>query len=439
MTRSIRQLPALFARTFYARLGAGKVTASLVSALVALHVASTECAADTAPSFSWTVLPPPSEVSLNVGDGLGFGIAVGPIPASNVRILGTSLVETTTRRQLGAGRIALCSDEKPACSTDGPLALAANQPHRLWLKPDVSVPVVPGKYSGTITVAAAEKVAGDVIRTTIFITTEVHRWFGVLVIGLGVAAAWAITVPIRAQIQRATLLRPATILRERIDALTKRLSILTRTTPFLTERLQSNSSALDETALERKGYISSGLPLPWTTKSPNPVLYKTFLEEKAAELSGLDLLVDAAEILHTRWSAASPEERPRIETAIANLDSLADSDISNTEDLSTRIGTILDTAPSARALSAETASPRPKTYERISLEIRRLSGLVWAVYGLLTTAVGAYVLVWSNPGFGLPTDFWECLFWGFALPTGSQLLQATPTTVATSLGVSVPK
>jgi hypothetical protein len=438
MTRSICQLPTLFARTLYTRLGARRIAASLVSALVAVHVGSATCAADTAPSFTWTVLPPPSEVSLNVGESLGFGIAVGPVPASNVRVLESTLVETTSRRQFGAGRVALCSEEDRDCA-EGPPKLAANQPHRLWLKPDASASVSPGKYTGTITIAAAEKVSGDVIRTTIFITTEIHRWLGVLVIGLGVAVAWAIAIPIRAHIQRATLLRPATVLRERIDALTKRLSILTLKTPVLTERLQSNNLALEEMALERKGYISSGLPLPWTTKSPDPVPYRTFLEEKATELSGLDLLVDAVEILHTRWSTASPEERPRIETAIANLDALADSDISNTEDLGTRIRTILDTAPSARALSAETASLRPKTYERVNLEIRRLSGLVWAVYGLLTTAVGAYVLVWSNPGFGLPTDFWECLFWGFALPTGTQLLQATPTTVATSLGVSVPK
>ena len=66
--------------------------------------------------------------------------------------------------------------------------------------------------------------------------------------------------------------------------------------------------------------------------------------------------------------------------------------------------------------------------------------LVWGVLGTLATALGAYVVVFSNPGFGLMVDFLFCLFWGFGLPIGAQqLAQASIANVGSALGVPVLK
>jgi hypothetical protein len=72
--------------------------------------------------------------------------------------------------------------------------------------------------------------------------------------------------------------------------------------------------------------------------------------------------------------------------------------------------------------------------------MRDLNVVTWLVFGGLATVAGVYVLIISNLGFGLLADFVVCLFWGFGLPVGSQqLMQLTPGSVVTALGVTVPK
>jgi hypothetical protein len=83
---------------------------------------------------------------------------------------------------------------------------------------------------------------------------------------------------------------------------------------------------------------------------------------------------------------------------------------------------------------------KPRTAEQILTEIRTFSRLAWFVFALFTTALGTYVLILSNLGFGTCLDFFICLFWGFGLPAGgTQLAQATTSSASTALGFSISK
>lgn len=387
-------------------------------------------------AFSWTLTAPPAEIGLQQGEALGVGVAVGPVEATNVLVLQSALVETGSHRQLAEGRLTLCADAAETC--DGkPITLAKNRPHRLWLKPTSTGWFDVGKFSGTVTIAAAQKPAGESLTTTVYISSEWHRWAGVLALAIGVAVAWLVAVPVRARMQRNELLRPAAVLRERLRALSPRLLPLATMVPTLAARIRTISAELDPDALERAGYLPAGLPNPWTGSTADTEGYRTFLEAKSVQLACLALLVEAAVGLYALWLEAAPDRRPAIEEQLARLDTFAADDLTDLQALRARIRQVLE--QDTETVRASGRAERPETYEEITVELRRLNWLVWLVYGLLTAAVGAYALVWTNPGFGVPTDYWECLFWGFGLPAATQLMQAMPATVATSLGVSLPK
>ncbi|MEJ0091897.1 MAG: hypothetical protein WDN46_00165 [Methylocella sp.] len=101
------------------------------------------------------------------------------------------------------------------------------------------------------------------------------------------------------------------------------------------------------------------------------------------------------------------------------------------------------------ALSAQMAAPgAPQAghaapalaYQRLTVEIANTSLLAWALFAVPATALGAYVVVLANTGFGLAADFLLCFFWGVGLPIGAQQLTQSTTisTAASALGVTVP-
>jgi len=78
--------------------------------------------------------------------------------------------------------------------------------------------------------------------------------------------------------------------------------------------------------------------------------------------------------------------------------------------------------------------------QRMQFQIEVLSWATWAVAALITVLVGSYLLVIANLDFGRASDLWLCFFWGLGLPAaGSQLSQATPSSLAGSLGINLVK
>lgn len=91
------------------------------------------------------------------------------------------------------------------------------------------------------------------------------------------------------------------------------------------------------------------------------------------------------------------------------------------------------------ALGAPMAAPaaaRDPGSQHLLLETAAANSLVWLGMLALTWAIGLFVLVLNNPGFGVPMDFLYCLIWGFGLPAAGQ--QLTGTSAATAIGITLP-
>lgn len=396
--------------------------------------------------FEWTVRAPPAELSLGPGEAVEFGISVGPVPATDVRLLQVGLVEATTKQPLGKRTFKLCASRSGNC-TGAALSLAAHSAQRLWLRSESEGSSIVGKYVGTIIVAAAEKPGGDPFNLTINGTNDWRRALGILTIFLGVSTAFATTYMARSLMNRAQALRPVTALSEKIATLRLELERpqgqpALGETPNINVRLETVAEDLSESKIDE--YLPQEFPLPWSSTAPDAVSFKKYLTERADTLSSLDVLVDGVRNARSEFRADSPKARQqRVEKAVRDIDKLASGVLDKPADADRKVDAILDELRAALSpAAAETVSRSERTrttFEQLRVEIRGLSFAVWTVYLLLTTAVGAYVLVFSNMAFGLPLDYFLCLFWGFALPTGGQLLQATPRTVATILDIPVPK
>jgi len=404
-------------------------------------------------TFAWSVKGPPAEVSLSAGDALEVGIGVQGVAATQVRILQTDLVEQSRKTPLEGG-LTLCSQAAGAC-TDVGIDLAPNSSNRLWLRTNNNSAIV-GKYAGTVTVGAAEKPDGDTFSLTIYGTTLWRQLLGVLVIVIGVVCAWIVTAWVQSRLNRAQALLPATLLADRVRALQQRLANAPPGTEAadradIDAALQGLAQRLSVNSLDAGNFLPPSMPNPFKGAGPNLDGYKQFLAQATAQLALLDLLVE--EGLAAVWRKIPPElndqSRAALTVASRAIDGLAAADPAPAlKDATAAIQNALAQLDPALAAAGGAPPPpgaqhfaiQPRSFEQLVIEIRNLSGIAWLVFGLLSAAVGVYVLIINNLGFGLPGDFFTCLLWGFGLPvSGQQLVQSTVGSVGTALGITVPK
>jgi hypothetical protein len=181
--------------------------------------------------------------------------------------------------------------------------------------------------------------------------------------------------------------------------------------------------------------------------------YKQFLAQAAARIALLTLIVEdgLVEVWRKLPTALTDPAKQAIRAASQALD------LKGAEDpppasrdainfIQSTLKTLDDSLRVAQPPPPDQPEPPPRaaimppSFEQLSIEIRDLSGIAWLVFGGLAVAVGAYVLIISNLGFGVPSDYFVCLFWGFGLPVGGQqLAQSTVGSVGSILGISLPK
>jgi hypothetical protein len=405
-------------------------------------------------TFAWSIKGPPGELSLSAGDSIGIGIAVQAVPATHVRVMPVSLVEQS-RKTLIDGGIVLCAQLTGACGGDG-VNLDANSSNRLWLRTNAAIPII-GKYVGTVIVGADQKPDGETLNLTVYGTTLCRQLLGVLVILIGVVCAWVTTTWIQSRLNRAQALLPARLMAERVDALQQRMGTAPAgTDPGDTERTRIALSNLHDhlaaTWLDTQGYLPQSLPLPFKGMDPKIDDYKHFLAQAGARIALLTLIVEDGFVAVWRKIPTAPNDASvqAIRDTSRALDLKgADDPPPASKDAITFIQDTLNKLDAALAaahpgvappLGARHATIPSPTFEQLAIEVRNLSAIAWLVFGGLATVVGVYVLIISNLGFGVPSDYFVCLFWGFGLPVGSQqLVQSTIGSVGTAVGVSVSK
>ena len=263
--------------------------------------------------------------------------------------------------------------------------------------------------------------------------------------------AWISTTWFQNRINRAQMLLPATSLRERVELLQRRFSATANEVgalvPKTSKKLEELMNDLSERGLDGQRFLPPGFPVTVKGMAPSADAYKEYLAKRTQNIVLLEALVERG--FEQAWKMVprppDKEKLASLQTATASLDALAEEDIPNTAGLVEKIGPILGNlrtqlGRAESALEARQAEARPPTFEQLTVEIRNFSLMTWTVFAILATALGTYILVILNLGFGLLSDYFVCLFWGFGLPVGGQqLAQSTIGSVSTVLGIPVPK
>jgi hypothetical protein len=396
-------------------------------------------------TFAWSVKAP-AEISLPPGEPIQIDVTVQAVGATKIAVQETLLEQSQKRPAEGGWK--LCNQRVTDLSTCKLEDLPPRARQQLFLYPATAGKLV-GKYMGNVTVSAAEKADGDTLAMTVYGTTSERRIAGVVAIFIGVCLAWLVTVYLQNLLNRNQLLLPVAILRDRFRSLEHELGNKPEPAQtFLTPRtlgvIQASIAALSEARLEANGLLPTRIPNPFKSVTPNADAFKQFISDQSALLELLQQVIRDGfqEIWKQIPAVASLVQQTAINTAVNAVEDIAtETPPPSAHDVQTRLQTIrTQLATSLGGGGAAALAARPRDADHISTEIRSLSRIAWLVLALVTTALGTYVLVLGNLGFGTCTDYLICLFWGFGLPVGgTQLAQATTATASTALGFSVPR
>jgi hypothetical protein len=368
---------------------------------------------------------------------------------TGVNIAYSTLAELSTKKPLPANAFRLCKPggdcEKPGggCGKAGENCEQGVKKLAEPSKLNICIAdsfTTHGSFKGTVMLASAEKPDGELILQNVFISSFLVKVLGLVLISLGVWAAWFTKVFARGRLDRDVALGPVLVLRSRILDLRQQVNHATAAlgarAPNTAAAIQYLDQQLSDTGLDALHLLPPRTPNPFA-QSPNPADLKTYLEDLLTPILLDTVLVHGivrASLLNTVANHAQAL------IAVGGIDAIAArTPATAPEQASSEVNIFLQPlVPAvAMALGGGPIPVQKQTTEAIQLQIERISGVVWFAWGALTVATGLAALVLSNPGFGTPIDLLYCFFWGFALPAVGQ--QLTPGSAATVLGINIPK
>ena len=164
--------------------------------------------------------------------------------------------------------------------------------------------------------------------------------------------------------------------------------------------------------------------------------YQTKLNQCKDAVAVQVAIVKAVQTAGAHWNN-DPQQQQVVSTALGQLNDL---DLfgnrpSNQQEAETRIKPIIDKLPTTARLMG-TAEPLVSVHE-LQLRNERINWIMWGLWLVVTVALGVYLLVDTQPGFGTSSDLWKCFFWGLGISVAGQ--QFNPSTVTTALNVTLPK
>lgn len=399
--------------------------------------------------FSWTVKSVPS-TAVTPDGAIPIFVTVGPVPVTSVHVAQSTLMEKVGKTPLSATDLRLCTSSTDPCDTKT-VQLAANSSPQLWIRGKFR----PGQYDGSLIIATPEKPEGELVTLTVFCSCWGMKIFGIVLILLGVVAGWFATVFARNLLNRDQMLLPAVDLRARLAAAKKSITDVLQadsTKPPAPQTLGAIDRilvALGDAQLELNG-LPQRFPLPWAATPALSTIdtYRKYLQDQTTCTTALESIVTELLFSWSKWSATNAAAQGFVRSSVTNIDGLeAAATVPSVDTLRTQLAgfrtTLLNqlAAPApgvAAAVGAAPVATSPMTPAELRVQITRVGEMAWAFIFLATTLVGCVVLIFqsSAAGFGTPLDLLTCLLWGFGFSTGSQLLNSTTASVATTFGVT---
>ena len=369
--------------------------------------------------FTWSVSQP-QDFMLRESRRTSVSVTTGARPATNVRLVQSSLKDAATKIPLGTEHLQLDGGDRIPEKSTKELAL--------FVKPGFTSP---GTFTGSLALAVDQQAAVQSVNLTVYSSSGWYRFLGVLAIAFGVALYLLIGVVAKNKANQLEVRRAVAVLSERLPALRKTVDEATKKSDVeqLRKRLSEAETGLSVDYLKRSG-LWPGL---WSAFDKQATELAKHLGEMAKLVRMLDEIVGrGVDTVLRKWQETDPFRK-----ALRDLNDLAVP------------GTEPSTLPAAvtailKKLEEKTAGPLwippDRTFQQIFVEIERLWAALWFGWATVTTVAGFAALILTNPGFGTGLDRATCFFWGLGVQmAGQQLQQLSPSKIATRFSLPVPK
>jgi hypothetical protein len=447
-TARITNLPANSSQKRRARLTFGKVEQFIE------YIVTNQSPAN----FTWSVAAPATPWLVRVGPlssqlSTTVVVTTGDYPASNLRLAQSTLRDGLGTSQIGLEDLELCDGPTGQCSQLS-INARANRTFYIKLKPAKSWWMWRlGKYTGTLSFAVNERPELQTVNVILQASSWIAKLVGAVLVAFGIWLAWRAGVRARARLLRLEALKAVMALQESITSLLGELKkvkdrigedIPGDVKKSIGAKLDEISKSLTPEALDVKDCLPPATPRPYSGGPDTSANLKAHLTEQGKCVAALTILTrDGMNKVLEDWRP--PLQDPKKQAIMKALQALNEKgfrivDIAAAE---LEVKDVLKQYYTETNRVADAASPpriAPLSSQYLSWEIGQIYTKGWLIWGVLTWLGGVAVLILINPGFGTPLDLLFCLFWGFGLPAGiDKLQQLSPASVASSIGVTVPK
>lgn len=290
----------------------------------------------------------------------------------------------------------------------------------------------PGKYSGTLWIAATGDSGAQSINLKVFIRPQSSWWIGTLVIAAGAGVSWFAVFWVSRRRQLAAnqvlIARLQTLVQSLLKTLQDMATSGAPPAPSTIDHLdQVLKNRLPELMHDKELAIIAGVNVP-STNSVSVV----------DEVDGMNRIVrNGFQELLRIWNVQGSNHQ-----ALAQLFSDMDALGAATLPLSTvdtKIQAILGKAPAPGArVFANGQLPTLPSEESVVHRVVATTYLLDLLSVLTVVVVGMLVLIWKNPGFGTTGNYIEAFLWGLGLKVGSDLTKLGPGDIRTSFGIKTP-
>ncbi|HEX2078830.1 MAG TPA: hypothetical protein VHG08_14000 [Longimicrobium sp.] len=384
------------------------------------------------------VLNPPGKLTLLFNRQAPLTVVSDSLPATNLRVVHSTLQEGTTDALLEPTKLRLCVPGRCGDRID----LRPGEPKTLQLVVDPAF-AAKGTFTGTVVLGADGKHPLPTFNLTVLSTTRAAQAVGAALILLGIVIALLVTVVLRQRALRLQALLPASRMAGEARAVQRKVEAAAGTgetpLPGTRERIDRLLEELRPENLEAREFIPD-----WITPAASPARdvgaeYRMFLEWAAGEVSVVRLVEargfrPVAEL----WRRTGRPEAQRALRALDEVGAQAETAAAAATEVK-RIRSELDVSLGGSGLEAMAPVGTP-TVQEVLVAYQQTNASLWLIWALVAWVAGIAVLVASNSAFGVGLDYYRCFLWGLGLQVaGNQLQQLTPASVATAFSISLPK
>jgi hypothetical protein len=372
--------------------------------------------------LTWTLNQPMPAVSVTGERSvLGFSVtATGEGEQTSVRITRATIRDANNRPV----------DLRALSLADCPVAVGTPSPQRLIVDGN-NVPA--GNYNGTIEISLLGAADAKTFDLALSSSPPRGRLIGFFCVFGGVLLAMFLAGFLRNLASRLAALLPANRVRDLLktewDNLTKKVAA---TEAANTKNwIDEVSKWLDPETLRTKGYVPGWLPAAFGAGNVDAQGYATYLQSQGDEVASITHLIERGFLLVTRYTS----DPAVIKTTYKNLDELA---VSRPTDLGTQTDAIITALKSKSKQAGALKEPTTTLTHHILLRLDIVNATAWLIFAVIATVTG-YLVAVNISGFGVTADYIKAFLWGLGLQTaGTQLQQLTPSSVASSIGITMP-